>query len=376
MLYLFIGGMGNYFTIWLRDVGFEDSDIGWQGSIRFFCLCLAPLFWGHLADKSGQSRRVIRIIALLSAVFFVPFLATHEVAVLLIATLFFAFIRTGIIATSDAFALTHIERSGDEYGRIRVFGSMGFIVGGFAMAGFVTLLDRQVVPYVLEVALVLTALVALGLPDYRLEPQAQGSLKDALKRLLGNPRLKRFYFIAFMSRLSSQGLYIFLPLHLKDLNVSDSILPIYWTVGVVSEIVLIRTAPKLFSRYRAHRVIALTFLMAAIQYVLISVITNPLWLLPVMLLHGMAFGIWYYYCVLWLGKAVGAEDRSRAQGLFAAVGFGLGGTTSSALAGYLYSAGKGPHLFAVAAVGIFITMVLAFWLLQAPGEPSDSVSSD
>ena len=38
MLYLFIGGMGNYFTIWLRDVGFEDSDIGWQGSIRFFCL--------------------------------------------------------------------------------------------------------------------------------------------------------------------------------------------------------------------------------------------------------------------------------------------------------------------------------------------------
>ena len=65
--------------------------------------------------------------------------------------------------------------------------------------------------------------------------------------LFNDPKLRPLYLITFLSRLASQGLFAFLPLHLQALGVSDAMMPLFWSVGVLSEIVLIRAAPRLFS---------------------------------------------------------------------------------------------------------------------------------
>ena len=363
--FLFLGGFGNYFAIYLKHVGWDDTAVGWQGGLRFLCLSFAPLLWGHLADRTGRTRWVLRILTVGSAVLFLPFLVTTDVGLLLVATLFFCLFRTSMMATSDAFCLTHVERSDDEYGKVRVYGSIGFIVGGFSIGGILSATDREWLPAILECVLIATAVVTLFLPAYRLKPKKQEGLVSAIRRLLKQRHLQRFYVITFVCRLSAQGLYIFLPLHLKDLGVTDAFLPTYWTVGVVSEIILMRNAPRIFGRYRPHRVLALTFFLAAVQYILVALVTDPWLLLPIMLLHGMSFGIWYYTSVTWLGTAVEPTDRARAQGLFSAIGFGLGGMSSSIIAGYIYSDGGGALLFAVAAGATLLT-AFAAWLVLEP----------
>jgi PPP family 3-phenylpropionic acid transporter len=253
-----------------------------------------------------------------------------------------------------------VSHTGGEYGKIRVWGSAGFIIGGFLLGFLVDRFGRDIVPVPLAILLGLTWLVTLRMaPEQRSQSAAEGKRRSALD-LLRDPRLKALYLITFLSRLSSQGLFAFLPLHLQALGVSDALMPAYWSAGVLSEIVLIRAAPRLFASWSNRAVLGLCLTACVVQYALTSIVENPWLLLGVMVLHGLTFGVWYVTSVLHIGEVADPAERSTAQGLFQMVGFGLGGILSSVAAGYLYEAGQGRLLFAVAAVLAVLTVVVHF----------------
>jgi PPP family 3-phenylpropionic acid transporter len=366
ILFLFIGASGNFLPIWFRHQGWTDTEIGWQGAISFSCLCVFPLLWGHLTDRWGRPTKVLRMLSVGCTVAFVPFLLTGDVVWLLVSTFGFFVFRTGMLTATDGMTLNFLAREGGDYGRIRLWGSFGFIVGGFILGALITELGRDVIPYILEIILGLCVVVAFMLAPVRLNEKREESVFPALWRLLKRPHLRAFYTVAFASRVSSQGLYIFLPLHLMNLGVEDVWIPLYWTVGVGSEIVLLRYAETLFGSRRRRNILILCFLLATIQHVLTALIVDVSWLLPVMLLHGFSFGIWFYTSVTWLGDAVDEQDRARAQGLFHTLGFGFGGVISSLGAGALFTLGEGPLLFMVAAGLNLGTAVLAFFLVGSP----------
>lgn len=368
LVYILVGGFGNYFGIWLREIGWDETQIGWQGGAFAACLVLFPLLWGRHVDRTGRPAGALRHITLGAALAFAPFLLTHSFAVLLVATLAFGAFRTGIVTAADTYTLHLVAKHGaaeaGDYGSHRVWGSGGFIVGALGLGWLVGATSRQAVPVFMASVLVVHALVARLVPEDPTPPGTPERLTVTLRRLLALPRLRRFYGVTFLSRLASQGIYVFLPLHLQDLGVPDARIAWYWTIGVLSEIVLIRLSPRLFRRLRPVQVIALTIFLTGVEYALIAVISDPWALLPVMLLHGMSFGVWYVHSVVWLGGAVPQADRGRAQGVFQSLGFGVGGTLSAVLSGYLYYGGGGPALFAAAAALSFVTAALALGALH------------
>ncbi len=368
LVYVLVGGFGNYFGIWLREIGWDETQIGWQGGAFAACLVLFPLLWGRYVDRTGHPARALRRITLGAALAFTPFLLTHDFATLLVATLIFGAFRTGIVTAADTYTLHLVARHGahhaGDYGSHRVWGSGGFIVGALGLGWLIGATSRHAVPFFMAAVLVLHALSARFVPEDPTTPGTRELLSVTLRRLLAQRRLRRFYGVTFLSRLASQGIYVFLPLHLQDIGVADQHIAWYWTIGVLSEIVLIRNSPRLFHRLRPVQVIALTIFLTAAEYALIAVISDPVALLPVMLLHGMSFGVWYVYSVVWLGDAVPEADRGRAQGVFQSLGFGVGGTLSAVLSGYLYYGSGGPALFAAAAALSLVTAALALRTLD------------
>ena len=368
ILFLFIGAAGNFLPIWFKHIGWDEIEIGWQGAINYSCLCFFPIAWGHLTDLWGRPTKVLRLLSFCCLLAFLPFILTEDVRWLLLATLgFFAF-RTGMLTATDGMTLNFLAREGGDYGRIRLWGSLGFIAGGFILGFIVTELGRDVIPLVLEGILILGFGAVLLLRPVPLENKREEAVLHAIFRLLKRPHLRAFYAVAFMSRVASQGLYIFLPIHLMNLGVQDAWVPLYWTVGVASEVVLLHYAERLFQGRRRRNVLILCFLLATVQHAVTAFITEAEWLLPIMLLHGFSFGVWFYTSVTWLGDAVDERDRARAQGLFHTLGFGFGGVLSSAGAGFLYTLGEGVLLFGVAAALNLLTAILAYCWIRVPAE--------
>ncbi len=367
LIFLFVGGYGNFFPLWLDSIGLSEAEVGWLAGLKTASLLVWPIVWGVLADRWNSSIRALRVICVGSMITFLPFLSVRTFVPLLLTLLFFSAFRMGVIATTDALTLTHVQHHpSEDYGRIRSWGSAGFIVGGFLLALLVHLIGRVAVPPVLAALLFLTAVVAICSAATS-TPSRGSQLADAARTLQRSSIVRRLLFVSFVNRLAVQGLYIFLPLHLQDLGVTDALIPAYWSIGVLSEIVLLRLAPQLFGARTPRTMLCFCFAVCVLQYALTAMITNPWVLLPVMLLHGVTFGVWYYTTVMWLGHEVEAPIRTTAQALFQSVGFGIGGSISAIGAGYLFQAGRGGMLFTAAAALSALTLGIAWFLLPSGG---------
>ena len=136
---------------------------------------------------------------------------------------------------------SHTSSAKGTYGRFRSWGSAGFIIGGLLLGWLVELIALDIIPIALALMLALTLVAVWCVPGEDVEARVSEGSLDALKRLLSKPELRALYVSAFLSRLTQHGLYGFLPHHLKDLGVDDWALPLYWSVGVLSEIFLFAT---------------------------------------------------------------------------------------------------------------------------------------
>ncbi|MEZ4267877.1 MAG: MFS transporter [Myxococcota bacterium] len=368
LTFVAIGAYANFVPLWLRHAGWDDPSIGWLTALRASCILAFPLAWGRLSDRIGDSVATVRIITVASLLAFAPLIATTDHVPVLLAIGAFSVFWVGLIPNVDATVLAHVHRTGEAYSAYRVWGSVGFIVGGFALGALIELLGTAATPAAITGALAALALLALRISPQPRDRTAHGRGLSAVRTLLANPYARGICLIAFASRVSSQGLYIFLPHHLSDLGVRDGFIPAFWAVGVVSEIFLMRAAPHLLARFGLRALTAMCCAAGALQFGLIALLDNAWLILPVMVLHGMAFGVWYVASILALGQHVPESERATAQGLFQMTGYGVGGVISAIGAGYLYGAGGGHLMFGVASVLGIATAFMAFAVM--PRDPA------
>ncbi|MBT9558001.1 MAG: MFS transporter [Myxococcales bacterium] len=354
ILFGFLGGQGNYLPLWLDAEGWTDGEIGWLGAVRSACLIFAPMFWGRLSDLDGHTGRVLRVTAIGSAIGFLPTLVTSDFWIVMSSTAVFHFFREGIVPAADTAAIVHTRRHGGTFGGHRIWGSIGFIIGGFLLAIAVDAAGRSVIPAVLMALLLLTllgtqrvAVTSDGPPNTDVAPASV---------LTGD--VVRLMVVILLWRIASAGIFQFLPLHLGRLGVPDHLVPAYWAAGVISEMLLFVYAERLFGRWSAKAVFLLCLGAAALQSGLGIIVENPWIFLGVMTLHGLSFGVAFYTTVVWLGVLVPRERLASVQAVLYAVGFGVGGALSSAASGYLYEHGQGPWLFGASTIVCVIAILV------------------
>lgn len=360
LTFLFIGAQGNFFPLWLRHNGWTATELGWLDGFRYAAVIVMPLYWGRLIDRGGDAVRVLKWLAVAGVVGFLPIVWSVDFWVVLGALTVWAMFRVGQIPALDALTLSRVKRHGSTYGRFRSWGSIGFIAGGLLLGWLVEMTDRTVIPGALAITLALTLIIVWRVPSERIERPSAVKGWSAVKSLLSHRGLRALYLSAFLSRFTQHGLYGFLPLHLKDLGVDDWAVPLYWSVGVMSEVLLIRNTPRLFAGRSTRSILLLCFSVAAIQFACSALVTNPWLLLAIMALHGVSFGLWYVASMEYLGARVDETERGTAQALFQITAFGFGGTLSAITAGYLFQAGAGPLMFTVAAAASIVVVIITW----------------
>lgn len=365
LVFVYLGAFGTFLPIWLADVGWSDPQIGWTHGLRMGCLIVFPLVWGLLADRWGSAVGALRWMVVGAVICLTPLLMTNAFVPVIVALTAVAIFQVGILPILDAYTLSHAERSGCDYGRYRIWGSAGFVVGSTTLGILVSGMGRGVIPVVFVVTM--ASVAGLALMTRRDTIPRQGHTRPGLSSLLVAIRTRRlagFYAISFFSRVGAHGAYLFLPLHLEALGVEDVWIPAYWVVGVVCEIVLMRNAAWLFGRFRVRSLLTACFGISVLQLGLFAWVDAPLWLLPVMSFHGFTFGIWYYASITWQGRLMPPELRASAQAFFQAISFGAGGMVSAVAAGYLFDAGSGSFLFGMSAVVMGVVALVTWWALR------------
>ena len=142
----------------------------------------------------------------------------------------------------------------------------------------------------------------------------------------------------------------FLFLYLSDLGASNSLMGLSLSVATLGELSVFFFSDRLLLRLGTRRLLVVALLAHVARVSLYSVLREPWLVLPVHLLHGLAFSALWVACVSLANEMAPEGMGATAQGLLNSVFFGLGGSLGGLSGGFVYERFGFAVLFRLAAI--------------------------
>lgn len=332
LYFAFIGLIAPYFNLYLDAIGFDAMQIGLLSSLMLLTRIFAPSLWGYIADRSGRRVDVIRLGCLLALISFAGILGRQDFAWVAVVVTLHTVFWNAVLPQFEVLTLTTLGAQASLYGRVRLWGSLGFIAA--VMVGGV-LLDQISILSLPWLLLAILAATLFGTLKIR-EPVPAQSHKDrgSLGAVLRRPLVRSFFVCCFLMLLSHGPYYTFFSLFLQDHGYSRTQIGLLWSLGAVAEIGLFMVAHRLLIHFGVRQVLLVSLALASLRWLLTAFCVDSLpILLLAQLLHAATFGSFHAAGILLIANCFGQGHQGQGQALFSAVSFGAGGALGAWLSG-------------------------------------------
>ena len=358
LAFLGLGVFMPYFPLYLAHLGCAGWQIGAVVGMQPVLRWTSALGWAHAADRWRVRRRLLVLAGLGGALVLVPLPAVEGFAAVAVVSTALGLVHGPIIPMLDATVIDHLPRLGGDYGRLRLWGSLAFVIGALASAPLVGRFSPAIVPVLLLLAAVPLAPALARLP----REQAAPTREPRAPWMLLTPPLRAFLTTAFLLQVSSGAWTGFYALHTTSLGFPDTVPGLTWGLAVIAEIVLFFWGARLIERVSPPALILLALVLTAARWALTAAARSEPLVVALQTGHAITFSAFHLASVLLLSRLVPPESRTGAQALYGGVAFGLGGTAGLALAGALVDRIGTSRLFAVEAVVALVALVPALRL--------------
>lgn len=307
-----------YLGIWLSQKGIAPDQIGYISALPVLGLLGLNLFIGRLADRAGDWRTVITIMALLGAAFPIALFFVDEFWGILLVWAFCTMSGGAIPPVIDAATVRLTQRNGSDFGFIRAWGTVGYVVAAAGAGLVVTAFGAHgFVPLFFALSL-LRALAALQLPRFRAPARAAvladvgrgaSKLREVLKPWFVLPLLG--FALVNVNHALMGG---FAALIWHNDGIPDYFIGPLLATAAASEAVMMFVWRRFGGRITARNMI----LAAGIAGVLRCTITafNPpvAVLFATQMLHAVTYGVGYFGMVHFIANWTREEMAAEAQG--------------------------------------------------------------
>lgn len=363
--FTFIGAFQPYFSLYLQAIGMSAERIAVLMSLGQLMRIGAPLCWSWLADRGGRRVRIMVLSTLAALASFSAVFLTRDFFGLLIALAVVHFFWSASLPLAEALTLDHLAGHPERYGRIRLWGSAGYIA---TVTGTGWLLDVSPISALLWVSWALvfaTSICSLSLTETA-APAAHAMA--AMDRAWRQPRVI-FLLLSSLFMVAAHGaLYVFYSIHLVAHGYDKTMVGLLWMLGVLAEILVFFYMPKLAVGASLRGILLACFALAALRFLLIGWAADVLWLLLLaQVLHGASFGAHHAAAMMALTHWFPPHQQSRAQALYGSAAYGLGGLLGALLAGVLWASGGAGVAFSAASALALIGLMLVWHGI--PGGP-------
>jgi PPP family 3-phenylpropionic acid transporter len=353
--FVMLGIVLPFWPAWLQSRGLSAAQIGLLLALGSWAKLVGNPIFTRIADRSGEIRRPLILIAAAALTFQTLFLLAHGFWALLIVTVLSALCFTTIMPLGDSLALGLAAHHGLHYGRVRLWGSVAFIVAGTAAGWLLAGRSAGLVLPLVIAALALTLLACLVLPEAP-RPAVQRAAGGWLT-LLSNRRFALFVLAAGLIQSSHAILYGFGTLHWLAAGHDEDTVGILWAIGVAAEVALFAVGGGVVARLGPLRLLMLAGLGGIIRWTVAALSTDLTVLAVIQLLHGLTFGAAHLSAMYYIMREVPAGLAATAQGLYGALAWGAAFGLTMLAAGALYAAHAGGAFFVMAGMCLAGTVV-------------------
>jgi PPP family 3-phenylpropionic acid transporter len=330
-----IGFFNPYLPLWLKSLGLPLAAISLLASVQSLTRVFAPYAWGALSDHTGERVRLLRISATValvaSAGLWWPGGAGWIAVVLLLL-----FTHTSSMMSLTEAAMAHLV-AGDwgRYGRVRVWGSIGFMVTVFAAGAWFQRFGMGSFPAWAAVTLAAVLLCTWWLPDMKEAPQRPQAASEPIAEALRRPVVRWFFASLLFHVMAHFSIYAFLSLYLDALGYSKATIGALWAVSVLVEVAWFYAQGRLMGRFPMEKWLVICAVATVVRMAMTAGMGQ--WLVALFaaqVLHALSFATHHTACIALVSKHFPGRMRGRGQALFTVTGYGFGGV-AGVLAGGL-----------------------------------------
>jgi MFS transporter, PPP family, 3-phenylpropionic acid transporter len=357
--FLNYGGLGALFPLLpllLEGRHLTPEQISWVMVLVPLCNLLMPPLWGIAADALQARVVLLRLAAFASGLATLLLVPDWGFWGAVLAIGVFSIFRSPVASLVDAATSAAMGARQVAFGRVRVWGSVGFTVFVLAM-GYLRVSDRPpVLLWTSSAVYMLSAFVALALraPPVRREP---GVLRECLGRL-ARPALLLILCGNLFYYLGHAIFDAYFSLHLKHLGFGDRFISSAWAIGVTAEVIVMFAAPLLLPRARASSFLCVAGVCAVLRWGTLSLTClPPAALLATQSLHGITFGLWYLSLVRFVQSTAPERLRTSLQSIALST-FGGGSVVGYLVGGVVLQRYGGARTFQLAGAGAAMAFVL------------------
>jgi MFS transporter, PPP family, 3-phenylpropionic acid transporter len=300
-----------------------------QISLEYVGIVLGFSYWlklivvpttSWIADVVGDRRRVMIALSLV-------LVAGLAVLPTVDGWMFYALIwgiagaalSTGI-PLSDGLTMRAGQLLGVEFGKVRRWGSVSFIVSSIVVGVLADELGISAIYFAMVVTSLFLVIGAFTVPRLHTKPiKTKVPIFEPLKL----PNFSLFLVTVSLLLATHAVLYGFSAIYWKSLGYSNLSITLFWLVGVGSEIIMFSLSGRLIARFGAMPMIAVAALGGVVRWLLLAYGTDVISISIGQSLHSLTFALLYMSLIAYMSKRVPPAISASAQGLYDSLSMGV-----------------------------------------------------
>lgn len=321
-----IGFFNPYLPLWLKDQGLPIVVISLLAAVQSFTRMFAPYAWGALSDHTGERVKLLRISAAIALASSAGLWITGGPWWIGFVLLLLFTHTSSMMSLTEAAMAQLVAGDWGKYGKVRLWGSVGFMVTVFAAGAWFEQFGLGSFPGWTAVTLAGVLACTWWLPNIREVLPHGKAPAEPVGAALARPVVRWFFASLFFHVTSHFAIYGFYSLYLDSLGYSKATIGILWAVSVLVEIGWFYLQGRLIVRHAMERWLLLCGAATVVRMLLIG--AGGQWiaaLFAAQLLHALTFATHHTACIALVSKHFPGRMRGRGQALFTVMGYGFGG---------------------------------------------------
>ncbi|MDP6770240.1 MAG: MFS transporter [Anaerolineales bacterium] len=342
-----VGVFMPYVAVYFIRKGLTNAEIGYLLALTPFAGFIAQPVWGAISDKLNMTRILVTIGCLSTSILALAFTVTDRFEYLIVIVVTMSILRAPIHPNIAALALNHLEIQGkqEEFGRFRLWGSIGFVVATLFTGGLLFEHKLTIAIYLYSGCMLLLGFISLMLPDRHIATNLQW--REGLRLIADNRALRLFLLgilcVGITLGISNQ----FLVVYMNELNASAWIIGATVAVSALPEIPIMSFAETFIRKWGLRITYVVGISVLPVRWLFNMLVTDPNIALPVQVLHGVAMSSLLCVGVIYIDNILPDTWRASGQALYVSSLYGLGPSIGLFFAGLVMSYGSTKPLWAL-----------------------------
>lgn len=366
VLYFGIGIFGSYLTLFfLKHTPLTETQITLVLSFKPFINILSANFFAYVSDRFNKHKLMLFfgfITTIITSFILLYLSVSQDIRIIIFAYFLLSFFISYPPELSDNFALEYGNIHNLPFGRIRLFGSLGYAIAGFIGGRLTGYYGLTIIFYAYGLSLLVPALMVFKLPNISTKEDTKPKAEKIYQRLF---QIKEFRYILVLSFLmfgSINAMSTFFSIYIQNYAKLDlAFLGLTMFITASAEIPMMFMSDRLINKYGAYKILSMASFLTFIRFMVYFFLPSKPWIILVSFTHGIGYGGAFTALMHLIKEHIPSDIRASAIGFNSSVAMGLGSFLIVSISSFLFNAHS---VFLILSVFQFIAAIFTFRLSQ------------